>query len=154
MNQQQAWLAQQAAQRNAWLSQQKARSTSNQAVLAVLAVGALLLTAAIVSGLAASQGSGNSKRAASAPHQHDHSDAWGMARTYVEERLKAPGTADFGWQHSRDVCKKKASLTWECSGWVDSQNSFGAEVRTHFRAVVKANSSSSEDWELVSLEMN
>jgi len=81
-------------------------------------------------------------------------DAWVMAQTFVKRGLKAPSTADFGSVFSGDhqkpdeVCKRNAGSdeTWTCSGWVDAQNAFGAQVRNHFVITLTYQRDSAETW--------
>ncbi len=50
------------------------------------------------------------------------------ARNFVVEKLKAPATAEFG-----DITAiQLGDGTWAVSGSVDSQNSFGALIRSQF----------------------
>lgn len=54
-----------------------------------------------------------------------------MAQFFVEDRLKSPSTADF--PPCRDwVIAYVGNQTYVGSGYVDSQNSFGATVRAPF----------------------
>jgi hypothetical protein len=54
-----------------------------------------------------------------------------MAEQFVSERLKSPSTAEFAdlseWEITTTDKKK-----WQVAAYVDSQNSFGAIIRTHF----------------------
>jgi hypothetical protein len=58
-------------------------------------------------------------------------DAITMAEQFVSERLKSPSTAEFAdlseWEITTSDKKK-----WQVAAYVDSQNSFGGIVRTHF----------------------
>ncbi len=68
--------------------------------------------------------------------------AWMATKHFVKESLKSPSTADFGsvlgdFQNPKQVCETQGEKTWRCRGWVDSQNGFGAMIRTRFVAVVK-----------------
>lgn len=57
-------------------------------------------------------------------------DAYWDAKTEVENRLKAPSTAEFCKGYEADVTRNGS--TWTVSGWVDAQNSFGATIRSDF----------------------
>jgi hypothetical protein len=75
-------------------------------------------------------------------------EAWVVSQEFVKRTLKSPSTADFGGvfhdpQSAEECCKKRNDDTWRCSGWVDSQNGFGATVRTRFSVTVK---STNGDW--------
>ena len=60
--------------------------------------------------------------------------AWVIAQQFVDKKLKAPGSAQFG---GRDVQELGAD-TYRVSGWVDSQNGFGANVRSRFSVTVQS----------------
>lgn len=68
-------------------------------------------------------------------------------REWVKERLKAPSTADF----PRDESVTASGGVYTVSGSVDSQNSFGATVRSSFTCRARHDSEAST---LVSLEVN
>ena len=79
--------------------------------------------------------------------------AWVMAQGFVKERLKSPSTADFGsvlggtYQLPRDHVTRLGEKTFKAVGWVDSQNAFGATVRTDF--VVKLEYEGGGQWKLL-----
>lgn len=74
-------------------------------------------------------------------------DAWIASHRLIEQRLKAPGTAS--WSPFQDSqVSRGADGTVMVVGWVDSQNSFGAKVRTNYSALVKREA---DTWRLVSL---
>jgi hypothetical protein len=66
---------------------------------------------------------------------------------FVEERLASPQTADFpfgGYRHVKDLGNGR----YEVISYVDSQNVFGAQIRTRFSGVIlKGN----DKWYLESL---
>lgn len=80
----------------------------------------------------------------SAPEQPEmptEIDAWVMAKELVKRNLKSPATADFGsvlgdYQDPTKACVVLGGKEWRCSGWVDSQNGFGAMLRGRFTVVV------------------
>lgn len=60
-----------------------------------------------------------------------------MAQKFVKDRLKSPSTADFGsvfddYQSPENVVTVLGRGKCRVRAWVDSQNSFGATIRTHF----------------------
>ena len=64
--------------------------------------------------------------------------AWTMAEGFVKRELKSPGSADFGglmteYQRPAEHVVELADNHYVVSGWVDSQNAFGAKVRSTFR---------------------
>lgn len=65
----------------------------------------------------------------------DEGMAWRMSKDLVKQRLASPATADFPWldrQAHSPACGK-----WVVRSHVDSQNGFGAMLRTHFIATVR-----------------
>jgi hypothetical protein len=83
------------------------------------------------------------KPQASTPTQDegDTGKAWVMATNFVEEKLKSPGTAKWGWQTGRgddgEKVRHHGDGVYTVSGWVDSQNAFGATVRTNWTVGLK-----------------
>lgn len=59
-------------------------------------------------------------------------EAYFYAQQAVKEKLKAPSTAKFATPRIDAEARIMAYgyRQWLCSGWVDSQNSFGAMLRT------------------------
>jgi len=54
-----------------------------------------------------------------------------MCKNFVERRLKSPKTADFPWfDHN---VQKTGPRSFTVASYVDSQNSFGATIRTQFQ---------------------
>ncbi len=81
--------------------------------------------------------------------RNDEYYATEMADKFVQEQLKAPSTAKFPW--------KADSVTKEGDGWrvrshVDSQNGFGAMIRSKYVCVVRHNGGRS--WECLYLEID
>ena len=66
---------------------------------------------------------------------HDVAEAYVMSQQFVKTRLKAPSTASFPWITDSDV---SVVATKNCHfivhAWVDSQNSFGAMLRSTYKA--------------------
>ncbi len=94
---------------------------------------------------------------APAPRQPNEIDAWVATKQFVRKSLKAPSTADFGSlfgesQDPKTACRAHGNQMWRCSGWVDSQNSFGAMIRTRFVAVVKTTGNDTWSLELLTTE--
>ncbi len=59
-----------------------------------------------------------------------------IAETFVRRRLKAPSTADFAGVSDAKMVEISCG-TWRVVSYVDSQNSFGAKIRTHFAVTVE-----------------
>ncbi len=68
------------------------------------------------------------------------------AQTYIEANLKSPSTADFPWTVDSHTVIGKSHVV---KTYVDSQNSFGATVRSHWTVAVRPNG---ESWDLVAIE--
>lgn len=79
--------------------------------------------------------------------------AFHACETYVKNRLKAPATAQFrdpvdndgdiGWDHH--------DTTWTITSTVDSENSFGATLRTAFTCTI---TDQGDSWHLNRLTLN
>jgi len=83
-------------------------------------------------------------------------EAHAMAKKFVGERLKCPASAK--WPSTLQY-KVNAKLTeeqpasgtrWVVRSFVDSQNGFGALIRTHYTVVLETKDGS--NWHLVSLD--
>lgn len=77
--------------------------------------------------------------------------AWVFAQEFVKRSLKSPSTARFGstfgeYQNYEDCVTGLGDGEYLVKGWVDSQNSFGATVRSNFVLTVKDNGKS---WSLI-----
>lgn len=73
--------------------------------------------------------------------------AWAYMQQFVLKRLKSPASAEFPFGGARDV-QPLGDNRYAVKSYVDSQNAFGATVRTHFYGVIKQTSAG---WELESL---
>ena len=62
-------------------------------------------------------------------------DAWVAAQLEVENNLKSPATAKFPMGYS-DYVKKTDTDEYFVEAYVDSENSFGAMIRTQFSCYV------------------
>jgi hypothetical protein len=84
---------------------------------------------------------------------HGRIEAFSMVVQIVTQRLKAPATASFPSWNSEDV---SSLWTGECNfsvvGYVDSQNSFGAKLRTNFVAQLTY-VPDVDKWRLVKLDI-
>lgn len=74
--------------------------------------------------------------------------AWTYMKLFVEKRLQSPSSADFPFGGSRDVVAL-GDDRYSVESYVDSQNAFGATVRTYFAGVIKEKAGG---WELESLD--
>jgi hypothetical protein len=71
-------------------------------------------------------------------HADDHAKLFAKiaCRDAVAKRLRAPSTADFAGVVLGDWTVSKINQTYVISSAVDSQNGFGAQVRTDFTCTV------------------
>jgi hypothetical protein len=70
-----------------------------------------------------------------------------MCEQFVEERLKAPASADFSGVFDTTVTGSGNDYT--VRGYVDAQNSFGAQIRSDYTCEIQ--DSGDDKWTLVSL---
>jgi hypothetical protein len=75
--------------------------------------------------------------------------AYVMMQSFVKDRLKSPGSAKFEWITEPACTIEKDGFEYRISSWVDSQNAFGAVIRTQFSGIVRQ--ADKDNWELVSL---
>jgi|TARA_X000001388_G_scaffold3203_7_gene2359 hypothetical protein len=76
-----------------------------------------------------------------------------VSRDFVEDRLRAPSTADFPSTNSEGVRSRYlGNCTHEVWAYVDAQNAFGAQIRTKYYAKLK-NPDGAGTWYVVELEM-
>ena len=66
-----------------------------------------------------------------APRKYDAFDASTRCQDYVKRSLKAPSTAKFAPQNELTITGTTHGA-WRVTGWVDAQNSFGAQLRNNF----------------------
>lgn len=76
------------------------------------------------------------------PEKPDGRGAQVICHDFVKDALKSPSTADFS-----DESHAGKSPIWTVRGQVDSENSFGAVVRSSYVCTVKA--TGAEEWRLV-----
>jgi len=79
-------------------------------------------------------------------------EAWYLSKGYIKSLLKSPGTANFGGileQRAMNQVTYRGQGEYSVQGWVDSQNSFGAVVRTDFWLVLKYDPTTEEKWSLI-----
>jgi len=64
-------------------------------------------------------------------------DAYIEAESFVKKNLKSPSTAEFpGWSIAEKHVKYLSSNKYSIESYVDSQNSFGATIRTNFSCTI------------------
>jgi len=67
---------------------------------------------------------------------NDKSDSIFYAEEAVKKRLRSPGTAKFPWRAPDIAPIDGQKCAWRVTGYVDSQNGFGAMVRTSYTVEV------------------
>jgi len=80
-------------------------------------------------------------------------EAFTISKRFVEDRLKAPGSADFPVLDF--TSKYQGDGTYIVTSYVDAQNSFGAMIRMYYVAKLKYNGgdwSSRLNWTLLDLQ--
>ncbi len=84
--------------------------------------------------------------------KHDTVSAYTMCQKFVKDQLKAPRTAKWPWVHTDDVTTHLGGGKYRIESYVDSQNAFGALIRTKFTCVVQH--AGEDKWRLESLEFH
>ena len=78
----------------------------------------------------------------------DKAGAYVMSQSFVERKLRSPSSADFPWYDPSFVTDLGGGR-FRVSAYVDAQNAFGAQVRTHYTCVLETRDGNT--WHLVSL---
>lgn len=85
----------------------------------------------------------------------DTSMAKVMCDSFMEKRLKAPGSAEFAGPFdgvkANHLGFENGIHTYEMVSYVDAQNSFGAKLRTKFYCKI-SNVPGSDSWSLIDLK--
>lgn len=71
----------------------------------------------------------------------------------VKRKLISPATAKFSWSIVIDAFPAEDHTLYHVLSYVDSQNKFGAMLRTHFKCKLKATGNDFEGWELIDLQL-
>ncbi len=74
------------------------------------------------------------------PSSEDKGFVWAAAIDTVEERLKAPSTADFPFSYNGQDIKEIGYNRFVVNSYVDAENSFGAKIRTYFSVTIRKTS--------------
>lgn len=80
----------------------------------------------------------------------DYIDACVQAHFAIKERLKAPATAEFS-DCTEVNAKKQPDGTWGVAGYVDSQNSFGAMIRSQW--VIQMRPTPAGQWTVIKADI-
>ncbi len=78
----------------------------------------------------------------------DDFDAYKACENWVSERLRAPSTADFSGVARSEITK--TDIGYDVTGYVDSQNGFGAQIRSDFTCEMRL---TADSWQLVDLSV-
>lgn len=78
-----------------------------------------------------------------------------LSLQYVGDRLVAPGTMQFPYRQDDGVFVRRIenTCTYSVTGYVDSENRFGALIRTHYTAIVESSPTEADHWRLVSIQL-
>lgn len=82
------------------------------------------------------------------------SSAYIISQDFVKQKLKSPSTADFPYLDYQSDCI--ADNTWKVLSYVDSENIFGANIRTYFKVTLKYNGgewTEKNNWTLISIQL-
>ncbi len=93
---------------------------------------------------------GNSGGKTSPPILHSDLGAWSVCRQFVDRNLVAPATADYPWGYS-DYTRSLGGGHYVVSAYVDSENGFGAKLRSYFKCEVRQ-SGEADNYRLTDLE--
>lgn len=80
-------------------------------------------------------------------------EAWVAAQDFVRQQLVSPSTAKFHGVAQSPYVVYLGNARYKVTATVDSQNVFGAMIRTNFAAVVRAKRDEHQTWVLESLEL-
>jgi hypothetical protein len=107
------------------------RSEKKNGYLSILGVGVAAVAGVVMWSMFSGDDSDDAPRAPDKPREFSSFAAEIACEDAVRDRLKSPSTADFP-----DTTARKESGTFDVRGVVDSQNTFGATVRTVFGCTV------------------
>ena len=112
-------------------------------------ISSILLVAFIL--LAVGSGESKPKDPNAWKTENNSTMAYVMMQQFVEKQLKSPSTAKFPSTVNEEVkIVNKGNQTYSMVAFVDSQNSFGATIRTYFVGEIKQ--TSDDQWQLISLQ--
>jgi hypothetical protein len=75
------------------------------------------------------------------PKTYSQSDAWIYSQSFIKDRLKAPSTASFG-KLGESTILRMDDTTFSVKSFVDSQNGFGAMIRSKYTCIITFHSNS------------
>jgi len=80
-------------------------------------------------------------------------EAWVAAKQFVRDKLISPSTAKFNGIARSPYVVYLGDARYRVTASVDSQNGFGAMIRTEFEATVRARRDEHQTWVLEDLEL-
>jgi len=83
---------------------------------------------------------GNSSARSADSERANQLEAYTCAQIEITHMLKSPSTAEFPWVHSESATARLDAGKYLVRSYVDSQNSFGAMIRSGYECVVQLNS--------------
>jgi hypothetical protein len=118
-----------------------------------LGVLGLVVFLGVLGALMAAGKDGNSKGPASRSAESLRYSACLVSHDFVKDRLKAPASAKF--QNCGDATVVVTGSRYKVESHVDSQNSFGAMLRSQYVAIVdyQGSSGGEENWRLASIDI-
>src|SRR6266853_3484931 len=125
----------------------KEEQSQKAAGIGCLSLIALVVILYVTGSLSSGRSGGN------APKAPEKITAWVMAQQFIKDRLKSPGTADFGgvfnYQDPESVVTDLGGGKFRVRAWVDAQNSFGGKIRNQFVCELKF--VGNDKWQLTNL---
>ncbi len=105
--------------------------------------------------IALSAGSGDGSPRPRRTGSENTIDATMMCEEFVKKRLKSPYSAKFPYSDAIYLSDDSTDKIhkYKLSSYVDSQNSFGAMIRTSYTCII-SNEEGSGTWSLINLKMN
>lgn len=119
-----------------------AASSNNPGAIALVAIIVIIIVFVLLR-----QGEGSKPRV----YTPNAMDAAAMCQVFVKDRLKAPKTAEFEPAYKASAVTTGSGInSWLVKSYVDSENSFGAMVRTDY--ICKVKYVGNDKWELLDLD--
>jgi hypothetical protein len=75
-----------------------------------------------------------------------------MAQGFVKDSLKSPSSASFPWDVNEYRVSSSDGIEWTVSGYVDAQNSFGAQIRNKWTVDMKHGPNGG--WQLTNIDIH
>lgn len=125
----------------------------SNAAVGCLTLGGIVAFLIFIAALVNPSDTPENKEAAAEQTCSDTSMAFYMSHEFVKKRLRAPATAQFPGAHDDGVAVRYlGDCTHDVVAFVDSQNGFGALVRSKYTAKLK-NIKGTDEWRALSVEI-